>query len=142
MVSRSLEKMMLIAIGLTTAVIIGVPVLLYAIDTMTTTQQIQYAHQTADTIFNATQQVDSGDVGELTIQVYVPSGFSLRTDESGSGLTVMLDISQSQLEHAIAWTDSYNHQIVVSFPTEPGNYYLTITLMSDIIHITYSTTPN
>ena len=76
MVSRSLEKMMLIAIGLTTAVIIGVPVLLYAIDTMTTTQQIQYAHQTADTIFNATQQVDSGDVGELTIQVYVPSGFS------------------------------------------------------------------
>ena len=142
MVSRSLEKMMLIAIGLTMAVIIGVPVLLYAIDTMTTTQQIQYAQHTSDAIFNATRHVDNGDSNELTIQVYIPSEFTVKTDESGSGLVVTFNPYPSQTERVIAWTDSFDHQIVVNFPSESGDYYLTFALVSDVIHITYSILPS
>jgi hypothetical protein len=140
MVSRSLEKMMLIAVGLSSALIIGVPVLLYAINTMTTTQQIQYAQDAAEAIFNATQQVDNGVQEEITIQLYVPAKLSMTTDESGVTIVIILDTGRPQPEKYITWSESYEHQIVDNFPTETGNYYLTFTMVSDVIHITYSLT--
>jgi len=63
MVSRSLEKMMLIAVGLSTAVIIGVPVLLYAIDTMSYSTHLQ------------TAQLAAGDIGWGHLQCNRTNGF-------------------------------------------------------------------
>ncbi|TFG26857.1 hypothetical protein EU527_19255 [Candidatus Thorarchaeota archaeon] len=139
MVSRSLEKMMLIAVGLSSALIIGVPVLLYAINTMTTTQQIQYAQQASEAIFNATQQIDDGELTDITIQAYIPSKFAMMTDESGFTLQISIDTGRPQPETCMTWSEVFNHQIVVNYPLEPGNYYFTFAMVSNVIHITYST---
>ncbi len=138
MVSRSLEKMMLIAVGLTTAVIIGVPVLLYAIDTMTTTQQIQYAQEAANSIFNATGQVDNGELEDITIQVYIPSTLSIMTDESGNGLVITLDTGRPAPEQYMMWSQTFDHQLVIDFPDEAGTYHLRIHLVSGVIQMTFA----
>lgn len=139
MVSRSLEKMMLIAVGLSTAIIIGVPVLLYAIDTMTMTQQIQYAQHASEMIFNATRQVDDGELLDITIQIYIPHNFGIVTDDSGSILTIVLDTGRPPPDTYITWREDFKHQIVVSIPSEAGHYHFTFSMVSNVIHITYST---
>ncbi|TFG27282.1 hypothetical protein EU527_18700 [Candidatus Thorarchaeota archaeon] len=139
MVSRSLEKMMLIAVGLSTAVIIGVPVLLVAIDTMTTTQQVQYAQQASEKIFNATRQVDDGVSSDITIEVYIPDNFEMSTDSTGSVLTITVDTGRPPPDTYLTWLEDFDHQIVVNCPSKAGYYYFTFTMVSDVIHITYST---
>ena len=132
MVSRSLEKMMLIAVGLSTAVIIGVPVLLYAIDTMSYSTHLQSAQLAADSIFNATEQLDTGASDNLTIRVHIPTGILMVAD--GSALTISVLINGQ----TTSWSDSYNHQIIINPPTEAGIYDMEFTLVSDVIHITYN----
>jgi len=132
MVSRSLEKMMLIAVGLSTAVIIGVPVLLYAIDTMTYSTHLQDAQFAANNILHATEQLDTGELNSTTIRVYIPTGMSMVVD--GSTLTISVLINSQ----TTSWSDSYTHQIVINPPTEAGNYDMEFTMVSNVIHITYT----
>ncbi|MGY5881366.1 MAG: hypothetical protein RTV31_14025 [Candidatus Thorarchaeota archaeon] len=132
MVSRSLEKMMLIAVGLSTAVIIGVPVLLYAIDTMSYSTHLQSAQLAADDIFSATEQLDTGELNSTTIRVHIPTGMSMIAD--GSTLTISVLINGQ----TTSWSDSYTHQIVINPPTEAGIYDMEFSMVSNVIHITYT----
>ena len=132
MVSRSLEKMMLIAVGLSTAVLIGVPVLLFAIDTMSSSAHLQDAQIAAEDIFTATEQLDTGALNSTTIRVHIPTGVSMIAD--GSTLTISVLINSQTTN----WSDSYTHQIVINPPTEAGIYDIEFTMVSNVIHITYS----
>ena len=132
MVSRSLEKMMLIAVGLSTAVIIGVPVLLYAIDTMSNSSHLQDAQMASGDIFAATEQLDTGVLNTTTIRVHIPTGISMVAD--GSTLTISVLINGQ----TTSWSNSYTHQIVINPPTEAGTYDMEFTMISNVIHITYS----
>ena len=132
MVSRSLEKMMLIAVGLSTAVIIGVPVLLFAIDTISSSSHLQTAHIAAEDIFDATEQLDIEAVNNLTIRVHIPTGMLMAAD--GSSLTISVLITGQ----TTSWSQSYVHQIVINPPTEAGNYDIEFTMVSNVIHITYT----
>jgi hypothetical protein len=132
MVSRSLEKMMLIAVGLSTAVIIGVPVLLYAIDTMAYSTHLHDAQLAAEDIFGAAEQLDTGVANSTTIRVHIPTGMSMIAD--GTSLTISVLINSQ----TTSWSDSYTHQIVINPPTEAGIYDIEFTMVSNVIHITYT----
>ncbi|MDH4213100.1 MAG: hypothetical protein OEV85_04195 [Candidatus Thorarchaeota archaeon] len=132
MVSRSLEKMMLIAVGLSTAVIIGVPVLLYAINTMTYSTHLQDAQSAAEAIFTATNRIDSGELQNLTIQIHIPTGVTMTVNGNVLTITVLIDGQQT------GWSESYDHQLSISPPTESGNYNMIFTLVSNVIQITHS----
>lgn len=108
MVSRSLEKMMLIAVGLTTAVMVGVPVLLYAIDTVNAASEFELARTFAQEVQNATGRVDLGIVANVTSNVYVPNGVTVTA--AGNTLTVSY---QKGTQQPIVWTSSYAHSIVI-----------------------------
>ncbi len=124
--------MMLIAVGLSTAVIIGVPVLLYAIDTMSYSTHLQDAHLAADNILHATEQLDTAELNTTTIRVHIPTGMSMVVD--GSTLTISVLINSQ----TTSWSDSYTHQIVINPPTEAGTYDMEFTMISNVIHITYT----
>ena len=132
MVSRSLEKMMLIAVGLSMAVIIGVPVLLYAIDLMSDTTHLQDAQNAADDIFEVVNQLDTGILNSTTIQVHIPTGMLM--EASGSSLTISVLINGV----TTTWSHSYTHQIMINPPTEAGLYNLHFEMISNVIHITYT----
>ena len=137
MVSRSLEKMMLIAIGLSTAVIVGVPILMYAIETIDTTNQLQEARLTAELIHNATRNVDTGISNSSTITIWIPKGAVV----SAVGNT--LTVSFAEIDNS--WTETYNHVISVDDP--PFNpqdrllYTVEVVMIGDVIHITFDAIP-
>jgi hypothetical protein len=132
MVSRSLEKMMLIAVGLSTAVIIGVPILLYAINTMSYSTHLQDAQIAAENIFTAANRIDSGELDNLTIQVHIPTGVTMTVSGNTLTITVLIDGQQT------GWSDTFDHPVSISPPTEAGNYNMMFTMVSNVIHITYS----
>ena len=123
---------MLIAVGLSTAVLIGVPVLLFAIDTMSSSAHLQDAQIAAEDIFAAAEQLDTGALNSTTIRVHIPTGVSMIAD--GSTLTISVLINGQTTN----WSDSYTHQIVINPPTEAGIYDIEFTMISNVIHITYS----
>jgi uncharacterized protein (UPF0333 family) len=135
MVSRSLEKMMLIAVGLSTAVIIGVPVLLYAINTISYSTHLQDAQIAAEDIFTAANRIDSGELENLTIQVHIPTGVTMTVSGNTLTITVLIDDQSTQ------WSETFNYPIIINPPTEAGNYNMTFTMVSNVIHITYSWIP-
>ena len=122
---------MLIAVGLSTDVIIGVPVLLYAINTMSYSVHLQDAQWAAVDIFNATEMLDTGTSDNLTIRVHIPTGMSMTAD--GSTLTISVLINGQ----TTSWVETYTHSIVINPPTEAGIYDIEFTLISNVIHITY-----
>ena len=124
---------MLIAIGLSTAVIVGVPVLMYAIDTITTTSYLEDAQMVAEQIHNATKQVDIGTVPDATVQVHFPVGITMSAE--GNTLTILFNYQGVEPQ---TWIETYDHQIVISPPTEAGNYLMHIDLVAGAIHITFS----
>jgi len=140
MVSRSLEKMMLIAIGLSTVVIIGVPVLMYAIDTINTTSELQEAVLLAEKIHNATRDVDTGALNMTTITFWVNPGITVTA--SGNTLTVLFDNGGTTPN---TWSASYNHEIIIDDTILPHNtrvpYSAEFTLIADVIHISFLEIP-
>ncbi len=133
MVSRSLEKMILIAIGLTTAVIVGVPILMYAIDTLGTTSQLEIARQVAESIHNGTARVDDGIVNSTAIEVTVPEGVTLVADNS----TLTIFFEKEGIEPR-SWSGIYDHAIVLHGPIGPGPYIVNIGLVSSTIEISFT----
>jgi len=124
--------MMLIAVGLSTAVIIGVPVLLYAIDTMSYTTHLQDAQNAADDIFDAVSQLDTGALNSTTVRVHIPTGMSMVASESSLTISVFIN------EVSTVWSNSYSHQIVINPPTEAGLYDIQFEMVSNVIHITHT----
>ena len=140
MVSRSLEKMMLIAIGLSSVVIVGVPVLLFAIDTISTTSQLQDAQFVATQVHNATGNVDTGVTNMSTISIWVNSGITIEAD--GNTLTVTLS------ENGVAtrtWSETYSHVISIDAPLPQlqrrALFSMEVILVDDVIHISFLAAP-
>lgn len=140
MVSRSLEKMMLIAIGLSTAVIVGVPVLMYAIDTINTTTQLQEAQLLAERIHNTTMDVDSGMTNTTTITVLINPGVTVTA--AGNTLTVLYSTDGGTPR---TWSQSYVHQIAVdtSISTHQDStlYTMDVALIGNVIHVWFYAVP-
>jgi hypothetical protein len=134
MVSRSLEKMVLIALGLMTVVIVGVPTLLVAIDTLSNTSELQVANNFADSLHNATAQVDTGAVDSISVSLTVPVYVSVETSDK------LLAVVYSKPGYdPIVWDETYLHDLVLIAPTAPGNYIVHITYESETITITFMT---
>ena len=140
MVSRSLEKMMLIAIGLSTAVIVGVPVLMYAIDTISTTSQLQEVQFASEQIHNATRDVDNGVSNTTAINIWAKPGFSVTAN--GNTLTVLFSNDGATPR---TWSGTYNHDIVIdnsiSSHLSETLYSMEIVLVVDVIHISFLAVP-
>ena len=140
MVSRSLEKMMLIAIGLSTAVIVGVPVLMYAIDTINTTSQLQEVQLVAGQIHNATSTVNTGVTNTTAINIWVNPGLSVTAD--GNTLTVSFSNDGTTPR---TWSATYNHDILIdnsiSSHLSKTLYSMEIVLVDDVIHISFLAVP-
>jgi hypothetical protein len=132
MVSRSLEKMILIAIGLSTAVIIGVPVLLYTMDTLGNAFQLEMAEQFAERLHNLTESVDNGIANNTSVLISVPEGVSISSN--GATLTVAFEKLGVASQY---WGETYGHSIELNPPVESGSHSLLIQLIGDEIHISF-----
>ena len=140
MVSRSLEKMMLIAIGLSTAVIVGVPVLMYAMDTINTTSQLQQVQYEAEHIHNSTGLVDTGMINSTIINIWVNPGVTVTA--TGNTLTVLYNPDGGSPR---TWSQSYVHEISIdsSISTlhDVTPYTMDIILIGNVIHIWFYPVP-
>ena len=140
MVSRSLEKMMLIAIGLSTVVIVGVPVLMYAIDTISTTSQLQEVQLAAEQIHNATRNVDTGISNITSISIWIHPGFSVAANENTLVVTYSGEGTAPE-----TWPASYNHDLVIDDPILASStkvlYSMEVSLVGEVIHIVFLEIP-
>ena len=124
---------MLIAIGLTTVVIIGVPVLIYTMDTLSNASQLEAAQTFAQRLHNYTGRVDTGIQENIAVEMTVPSFVELST----SGNTLTIAFVKDGVQEAV-WSETYSHNIVLISPDEPGIFTLTISLSGDDILITFT----
>lgn len=124
---------MLIAIGLTTVVIIGVPVLMYTMDTLSKVSQLEAAQSFADKLHNYTTRVDMGLQEDVVIEIVVPGYI----DISASGNTLSIAYVKDGTQEAI-WSESYLHAVLVIPPQETGIHMMSITLVADVIEIAFS----
>ncbi len=129
MVSRSIEKMLLIAIGLSTVVIVGVPVLLYSIQTINNISEVEMAQSVAQRILNKTDSVDRGEVSETSIQVEILDGFHIEA----SSKTLTIRFVHDDTSHE--WTREYNHTISLTPPGDAGTYMISIEMRNSTIVI-------
>lgn len=140
MVSRSLEKMMLIAIGLSTAVIVGVPVLMYAMDTINTTSHLQEAQFAAEQIHNATMEVDTGVTNSTAFNIWANPGFTV----TANGNMLMVSFSNDGGTPR-TWSATYIHEISIdnsiSSHLSKTPYSMEIVLVDDVIHISFLAVP-
>ena len=136
MVSRSLEKMILIAIGLSTVVIIGVPVLMYAIDTITITTYLEDARIAAEEIHLAASVLDDGTYTTQTIVITIPPGFSVGVDNN----TLIVRLSYGG-QRTQTWTESYNHPLLLDVSlgivSTRATYGVNLELIDDVIHLSF-----
>ncbi len=133
MVSRTIEKMILIAVGLTTVVIIGVPVLMYTMDTLANVSQLEAAQTFADRMHNYTSRVDTGQQDEVIVEITVPSYIEMSASGQSLSIAYMKDGNQEAV-----WSETYAHAIVLTPPESSGIHTLTIRLVSGEIHISFS----
>lgn len=136
MVSRSLEKMMLIAIGLSTAVIVGIPVLMYAIDTITISTYLEDARIAAEEIHLATSVLDDGAYTIQSIVITIPPGFSVGVDNNTLIVTFNYGGQRTQ-----TWTESYNHPLLFDYPLGTVSiretYSVNLEMIDDVIHLSF-----
>ncbi len=135
MVSRSLEKMILIAVGLTMAVTIGVPVLLYSIDLVNQAGRIESGRFVAERMQDAIELVDGGAANMTTLDITLPP----QTSVSASGHTFTVTLEQTGGE-PIRWTREFNHTLVLTPPTGAASYRVTIGMEGSTIMIVFERT--
>ncbi len=134
MVSRSLEKMVLLAVGLMTAASVAVPVLLYSIEYFNAASQLEEASHFAEVLHNATASVDTGMAESVTLELLVPHGVSINVD--GTALTVRYESGQ---DAPVLWTETYTHPLLLTdAPDSPGVYLLRVKLNNGTIAISFS----
>jgi hypothetical protein len=132
MVSRSIEKLMLIAIGLTTVVLVGIPILLFAVDTLGNATQLELARNFSERVHNGTQLVDTG-ANDTIIEINVPIGVSVSAE--GSTLTVSFQRSGGPIT---TWEEDYGHTISLQAPNGPGPHLMHIAMVAGIIELTFT----
>ncbi len=130
--SRSLEKMMLIALGLMMVVTVGVPVLMIGLDITGKVSRMEEAHRFADTLQGLVRVVDTGQLARTTSQVNVPGGVGVTV--SGSTLEVTYS---PQDTGPVTWTETYNHTLEVTGLTGPGQYEVTVVADADTIAVLF-----
>ncbi len=133
MVSRSLEKMMLIAIGLTTVVLVGVPVLLYSINTINAVSNLERAQTFAQQLHNATAEVDQLRNDSISLELFLPDDVQVVVNDRT--LTVSYHPPDGTVE---TWSHGYNHTLALTPPSESGTYLVTVRLNSGTIEIIFS----
>jgi hypothetical protein len=130
MVSRSLEKMMLIAVGLTAVVIVGVPILMFSIETLNTSTRLSMADQAADQLLNATRRVDTGELNSTVISIRIPSGVTVSAD--GYTLTVLFEAPDGT---PTLWSGAFTHLVEMDPITQAGEYHLSIMMDTGVVTI-------
>ncbi|MHA1907491.1 MAG: hypothetical protein ACW98Y_09375 [Candidatus Thorarchaeota archaeon] len=135
MVSRSLEKMLLIAIGLTTVVMVGVPVLLYSMDVLSSASQLEMAQSFASNVHNATGRVDLGQANNTLFQIVVPQYVTISA--SGSTLTITYAKEGSD---TFSWSNSYMHPINLAAPASAGSFIMSVSLIGGEVQLAFSST--
>ncbi|MFX0107297.1 MAG: hypothetical protein ACFE7R_03365 [Candidatus Hodarchaeota archaeon] len=136
MVSRSLEKMILIAIGLTTAVLVGIPILMYSMSSLEQAALIEEATLFAETLHNATDRVDKGLENDTGIPIQVPNRVSVSS--SNTVLTVTLERDEgSDLLFSVA----YDHVIDLIPPASAGDYWVFLRLVDDSLQVHFLAVP-
>jgi uncharacterized protein (UPF0333 family) len=133
MVSRSLEKMLLIAIGLSTAVIVGVPLLMVAIQTLQGTSQIEMARAFAESTHNLVHSIDSGECEDMSVQVNIPDCATIDVDGSFLGIYCYIEG-----ELAESWEETYTHSIEFSGQLDSGSYTVRARLIGEIIELSFA----
>ena len=133
MVSRSLEKMLLIAIGLTTVVMVGVPVLLYTMNIISNASQLEVAQEFAEDLHNATAQVDQESMDHFSSITVIPP--YVVVSAVGNSLTVIFQIEGGE---QYTWSEVYSHPIHLTSPEGSGAHILEINLNEGVLEITFS----
>ena len=131
---------MLIAIGLSTAVIVGVPILMYAIDTLSLTSQLQEAQLAAEQIHNVTRNVDTGMSNTTSVTIWINPGLSVTAN--GNILVVTYNEEGATTK---TWSAGYNHDIVIDNPISTTSsrvlYSMEASLVGEVIHIAFLEVP-
>lgn len=125
--------MLLIAVGLTMCVMVGVPVLLFSMDAISNASQLESAQSFANTVHNVTLQVDTGQTNDTSIEIHVPEGVSIRLE--GSQLIIEY---QKEGTEPVSWDESYSHTLDVDPPTTAGLHLMTVRLVGNEIMITFT----
>ena len=133
MVSRSLEKMILIAVGLSTAVVFGVPVLLYTIETLTIASDLEQAQFFAERVNNITEQVETGAQTDLTIEINVPLYVTVTAEYQTLTITFERQGATTKI-----WEWTYSHEVDLQSPTTSGPHFLRVRMVSGTIEITFT----
>ena len=132
MVSRSLEKMLLIAVGLTSVVIVGVPVLFHTLNTISAASNLSMANDFADRVHNATGRVDSGSTESVSIEILVPDYVSVTV--SNDSMTILYESTDGSVRE---WTRGYSHELVLTPPNNSGSHLLSIGLVEEKIYVEF-----
>ena len=123
---------MLIAIGLTTVVLVGIPILLFAVDTLGNATQLEVAQNFSERVHNETQLVDTG-ANNTIIEINVPTGVTVSAEEST--LTVSFQNSAGLIT---TWEVLYSHTISLQAPSGPGPHLMHIAMVAGIIELTFA----
>jgi len=122
----------LIAIGLTTVVLVGIPILLFAVDTLGNATQLELAHNFSERVHNETHLVDTG-ANNTIIEINVPTGVTVSAEEST--LTVSFQNEGGLITN---WEVGYNHMISLQAPSGPGPHLMHIAMVAGIIELTFT----
>jgi hypothetical protein len=133
MVSRTLEKMLLIAFGLSTAIIVGVPILMVAIQALQGSSQIELARAFAEQTHELVQSVDTGEAQDLSIHVEIPNCATINV--TGSFIGIYCHIDGELVE---SWEETYTHDIEFSGPVGSGSYTIQARMVAEKIELSFS----
>ncbi len=134
MVSRSLEKMTLIAVSLMAAVSVSVPILMYSIEFLSAASAIERAELFAETLHNVTGRIDNGTGDSFLMQVYVPSGTTIEAEE----FVLTVQYIPPYGGEVIVWSRTYSHALNVDSPPQgEGLYQLHVHMNNGTIEISF-----
>ena len=136
MVSRSLEKMVLIALGLTTVVIIGVPALMYAINTLGNVTDLEHAATFAERLHNETRLVDLGAANNTEVTITVPDYVFVIIE----GNTLRVTFHKEGAPQA-EWSETYLHPVALETAVTSGTNLMSIRLIDGVIEIAFLAAP-
>jgi hypothetical protein len=115
------------------AVMVGVPVLQYAMNTINAASDFELARDFAERIHNSTSRVDMGEVTEIHVQIVVPIGTGLNS--SGHTLNIVYQAGGSD---PVTWSEDYAHEIELIGPSGSGICTLSISISDSVLHIEFA----
>lgn len=124
---------MLIALGLTTVVIIGVPALMFAINTLGNATDLENAAVFADRLFDRTSLVDFGSINITELAITVPDYVIVSAEDN----TLMVAFEKEGIQRA-EWSESYSHPVSLLTGVTSGENLLTIRLVDGVIEILFT----